>query len=112
MRRGVSTAISKSLARGRPRADEQGKRWRIPAAEIENAVLVALGSFLDAAVHGIHIVARIHPAHDGQTMLMGDTVLFEDEVNPVMTAALDAGLEVTALHFFFDDPKVYLALSR
>jgi len=45
----------------------------------------------------------------GGTMLMGDTVLFEDEVNPAMTAALDAGLEVTALHnhFFFDEPKVY-----
>src|SRR5438874_3476442 len=43
------------------------------------------------------------------TMLMGDTVLFEDEVNPAMSAALDAGLEVTALHnhFFFDQPKVY-----
>ncbi|MFP5406972.1 MAG: DUF1259 domain-containing protein, partial [Gammaproteobacteria bacterium] len=43
------------------------------------------------------------------TMVMGDTVLFEDEVNPVMSAALDAGLEVTALHnhFFFDQPKVY-----
>jgi hypothetical protein len=42
-------------------------------------------------------------------MLMGDTVLFEDEVNPAMSAALDAGLEVTALHnhFFFDQPKVY-----
>ena len=45
----------------------------------------------------------------GATMLMGDTVLFEDEVNPAMSAALDAGLEVTALHnhFFFDQPKVY-----
>jgi hypothetical protein len=43
------------------------------------------------------------------TMLMGDTVVFEDEVNPAMSAALDAGLEVTALHnhFFFDQPKVY-----
>jgi hypothetical protein len=42
-------------------------------------------------------------------MLMGDTVLFEDEVNPAMSAALDAGLEVTALHnhFFFDRPRVY-----
>lgn len=42
-------------------------------------------------------------------MVMGDTVLFEDEVNPAMSAALDAGLEVTALHnhFFFDHPKVY-----
>jgi len=43
------------------------------------------------------------------TMLMGDTVLFEDEVNPAMSAALDNGLEVTALHnhFFFDQPKVF-----
>src|SRR5258707_87005 len=42
-------------------------------------------------------------------MVMGDTVLFEDEVNPAMSAALDAGLSVTALHnhFFFDHPKVY-----
>src|SRR5438132_58152 len=42
-------------------------------------------------------------------MVMGDTVLFEDEVNPAMSAALDNGLSVTALHnhFFFDQPKVY-----
>src|SRR5215212_10540626 len=45
----------------------------------------------------------------GGTMVMGDTVLLEDEVNPAMSAALDAGLEVTALHnhFFFDQPRVY-----
>lgn len=42
-------------------------------------------------------------------MVMGDLVLFEDEVNPAMSAALDAGLEVTALHnhFFFDKPRVF-----
>src|SRR5436853_3421981 len=42
-------------------------------------------------------------------MVMGDTVLFEDEVNAAMTAALDNGLSVTALHnhFFFDKPKVF-----
>lgn len=42
-------------------------------------------------------------------MVMGDLVLFQDEVNPVMSAAFEAGLSVTALHnhFFFDDPKVY-----
>jgi Domain of Unknown Function (DUF1259) len=41
--------------------------------------------------------------------VMGDLVLLEDEVNPAMSAALDAGLEVTALHnhFFFDSPHVY-----
>jgi hypothetical protein len=44
-----------------------------------------------------------------KAMMMGDTVLFEDEVNSVMSAALDHGLSVTALHnhFFFDEPKVY-----
>ncbi len=44
-----------------------------------------------------------------EAMVMGDTVLFEDEVNAGMTAALDNGLSVTALHnhFFFDQPKVY-----
>src|SRR5205823_1959657 len=44
-----------------------------------------------------------------EAMVMGDTVLFEDEVNPVMSVALDNGLSVTALHnhFFFDHPKVY-----
>jgi hypothetical protein len=42
-------------------------------------------------------------------MVMGDTVLFEDEVNAAMIAALDNGLSVTALHnhFFFDHPKVF-----
>jgi len=42
-------------------------------------------------------------------MVMGDTVLFEDEVNTTMAAAVDNGLNVTALHnhFFFDHPKVY-----
>ena len=42
-------------------------------------------------------------------MVMGDLVLFQDEVNPVMTVALDNGLEVTALHnhFFYDEPKVF-----
>src|SRR5438067_8210450 len=43
-----------------------------------------------------------------KTMLMGDTTLLEDQVNPVMSVALDNGLEVTALHnhFFWDSPKV------
>ncbi|PYL52250.1 MAG: hypothetical protein DMF29_11220 [Verrucomicrobia bacterium] len=42
-------------------------------------------------------------------MVMGDTVLFEDEVNAAMSVALDNGLSVTALHnhFFFDQPKVF-----
>ena len=48
-------------------------------------------------------------ATESGAMVMGDTVLFEDEVNAAMSAALDNGLNVTALHnhFFFDRPKVY-----
>jgi hypothetical protein len=44
-----------------------------------------------------------------EAMVMGDIVLFQDEVNPAMSAALDSGLWVTALHnhFFYDQPKVY-----
>lgn len=43
-----------------------------------------------------------------ESMVMGDIVLTEDEVNPALSAALDNGLEVTALHnhFAFDEPRV------
>jgi hypothetical protein len=42
-------------------------------------------------------------------MVMGDLVLFEDEVNPVMSVLLDHGVQVTAVHnhFFYDAPRVY-----
>jgi hypothetical protein len=42
-------------------------------------------------------------------VLMGDLVLLQEEVNPVMTALLDNGLDVTALHnhFFWDEPRMY-----
>lgn len=45
----------------------------------------------------------------GMEVMMGDLVLTEREVNPVMSAVLDAGLEVTALHnhFFFETPRMY-----
>lgn len=46
---------------------------------------------------------------DSRLMVMGDFVLFQDEVAAAMKAALDHGLAVTALHnhFFYDEPKVY-----
>ena len=45
----------------------------------------------------------------GMDVMMGDLVLLEDEVNPVMSALLDNGLEVTALHnhFFFESPRMF-----
>lgn len=43
-----------------------------------------------------------------RTLVMGDIVLLEDQVSSAMDAALQSGLEVTALHnhFFWDSPKV------
>ncbi|HEY4271511.1 MAG TPA: DUF1259 domain-containing protein [Candidatus Udaeobacter sp.] len=57
---------------------------------------------------GLGTWAAFTATKDG-AMVMGDTVLFEDEVNAAMSAALDNGLNVTALHnhFFFDRPKIY-----
>jgi Domain of Unknown Function (DUF1259) len=45
----------------------------------------------------------------GDDVMMGDLVLLEDEVNPVMSALLTNGLEVTALHnhFFFESPRMF-----
>src|SRR5947209_16155736 len=45
----------------------------------------------------------------GSDVMMGDLVLLEDEVNPVMSALLSNGLEVTALHnhFFFENPRIF-----
>lgn len=45
----------------------------------------------------------------GGVMLMGDTVVFEDEITPAMDAAFANGLEITALHnhFVFDSPPAY-----
>src|SRR6266702_8582262 len=57
---------------------------------------------------GLTSWAAFMPGMKAEAMVMGDLVLMQDEVNPVMSAALDNGLQVTALHnhFFFDDPRV------
>jgi hypothetical protein len=57
---------------------------------------------------GLGSWAAFTPTPHG-AMVMGDTVVFQDEVTPAMDTAFAAGLEVTALHnhFFYDEPKVY-----
>ena len=71
-------------------------------------VKVVVDSWTMPPFMGLGTWAAFTPTKDG-AMVMGDTVLFEDEVNAAMSAALDNGLNVTALHnhFFFDHPKVY-----
>src|SRR5881296_4391209 len=71
-------------------------------------VKVAVDGWTMPAFMGLGTWAAFTETPNG-AMVMGDTVLFEDEVNAAMSAALDNGLNVTALHnhFFFDQPKVF-----
>lgn len=58
---------------------------------------------------GLTSWAAFTPMGGNKFMVMGDLVLFQDEVNPVMSTLLNNAIEVTALHnhFFYDTPKVY-----
>ncbi|HXT98459.1 MAG TPA: DUF1259 domain-containing protein [Polyangia bacterium] len=75
----------------------------VPRSDLK---VVAAGVHLTPPL-GLTSWAAFTPAGK-HTAVMGDMVLTEDQVNPVMSAALDHGLEVTALHnhFFWDTPKV------
>jgi hypothetical protein len=58
---------------------------------------------------GLTSWAAFKKGDGGNAMVMGDITLFQDEVNAAMSAALDHGLAVTALHnhFFYDEPRVF-----
>ncbi len=61
------------------------------------------------AFMGLTTWAAFTEGKAAEAMVMGDFVLMQDEVNPVMSTLFDAGISVTALHnhFFFDEPKTY-----
>src|SRR5438094_9549647 len=71
-----------------------------------------LGAVIDGVkmqpFQGLTTWAAFQAAGD-KTIVMGDMTLTEPQVNPTMSAALDNGLQVTALHnhFFFDRPHVF-----
>ena len=58
---------------------------------------------------GTSSYAAFAPMANDQVMVMGDNVLFEDELGPTMSAALENGLEVTALHnhFLYENPRIF-----
>jgi hypothetical protein len=70
---------------------------------------VSVDGWKMAAFMGLSTWASFIKATHSEAMVMGDTVLFEDEVNLAMFVALESGLNVTALHnhFFFDRPRVF-----
>jgi Domain of Unknown Function (DUF1259) len=72
-------------------------------------IAVSVDGWKIPAFMGLTTWASFTKATHSEAMVMGDTVLFEDEVNLAMFVALESGLSVTALHnhFFFDHPKVF-----
>lgn len=74
-----------------------------------NDLKIAVDGWTMPPFMGLTTWAGFSEGTKAEAMVMGDLVLFQDEVNPVMSALLDNGVSVTALHnhFFYDEPKVY-----
>ena len=72
-------------------------------------IAVSVDGWKIPAFMGLSTWAAFTNATHNEAMVMGDTVLFEDEVNLAMFVALESGLSVTALHnhFFFDHPRLF-----
>jgi hypothetical protein len=104
---GLDTAKIESITGLKGVANEKENSFKISKPRTDVAITVDQARL--APFMGFTSWATFTPGTKDGVMVMGDMVLFEDEVNSVMTVALDKGLAVTALHnhFFFDDPKVY-----
>lgn len=103
---GLDTAKIDELTglKGKLNSEEGVYKVSFPRADVK----VAVAGWQMPPFMGLGTWAAFQGTNE-KAMVMGDTVLFEDEVNAAMSAALDNGLSVTALHnhFFFDQPKVF-----
>ena len=103
----LDTAKIDNITGLKGKLDEKEGVYRInfPRSDVE----VAVDGWTMPPFMGLGTWAAFTQGSHTEAVVMGDTVLFEDEVNPVMSVAFDSGLSVTALHnhFFFDHPKVY-----
>lgn len=101
----LDTAIIEQLTGGKGEINEKEGVFtvRVPRTDLN---VRAAGVHLTPPL-GLTSWAAFQQVGD-HTMVMGDMVLLEDQVNPVMSVALENGLAVTALHnhFFWDTPKV------
>jgi hypothetical protein len=92
-------------------APEKSPDGVVKASWPRTDVPVAVDGWKMPPFMGLTSWAGFSPGRQGvaEAMVMGDLVLFEDEVNPVMSKLFDAGLQVTALHnhFFYESPRVF-----
>lgn len=105
--RSIDAALVAKATGGKPETSDNVVKVSFP----RNDVPVQVDGWTMPPFMGLTSWAAFTPGEKPgvEAMIMGDLVLFEDEVSEAMSAALDAGLEVTALHnhFFFDKPKVF-----
>lgn len=111
-------SFSGAQPEGRLDADKIGRAAGVKATTAPDGVVRIVWARTDVPVKvdgmplkpfaGLGSWAALTPTTHG-AMVMGDTVVFQDEVTPAMDAAFAAGLEATGLHnhFFYDEPKVY-----
>jgi Domain of Unknown Function (DUF1259) len=104
---GLDTARIESITGLKGVLNEKENTFKV--SKPRNDVAISVEQVRLAPFMGFTSWTAFTPGMKDSVMVMGDMVLFEDEINPVMSVALDSGLEVTALHnhFFFDEPKVY-----
>jgi hypothetical protein len=105
LRPGLDTAQIEQLTGAKGKLDEKEGVFKVSVPRTDLTV-TANGVRMTPSM-GLTCWAAFKRVGD-HTIVMGDQVLLEDQVNPVMDVALDNGLDVTALHnhFFWDSPKV------
>jgi len=103
---GPNAANIEKLTGAKGKLDDKSGVFKVSVPRKDLAVTIA-GTVKMTPPMGLTAWAAFQQMADHE-MVMGDIVLTEDQVNPVMSVALDNGLEVTALHnhFFWDSPKV------
>lgn len=101
----LDTARIESLTGLHGKLDDAGDVFKVTYPRTDIRADVA-GVRMNPAL-GLTAWAAFTRAGD-HTMVMGDIVVLENEISAVMSAALDSGLEVTALHnhFVWDRPRV------
>ncbi len=103
----LDTAKIETISGLKGTASEAEGTFKLTAPRTD--VKVAVDGWAMSPFMGLTTWVAFKEGVKSEAMCAGDIVVLEDEVNPVMSAALDAGLSVTALHnhFFNDNPKVY-----
>jgi hypothetical protein len=74
-----------------------------------NDIQVSIASVSTPTPFGFGGWVAMTKGEGGNDVMMGDLVLLQEEVNPVMSALLENGLDVTALHnhFFWEEPRIF-----